>query len=140
MIDKVKIGHLIYNIYTDKLVKNKYWGRIYYDTLEIRIQSYSDGRKIKEIRLYETLLHEVIHGIDNIVKFIINDEEKCVDLIALYILQSIDILQNCKIDHFEDYLNEYEIEIKRKKVTFDMIVNMLNDNKELTKELKRVFK
>lgn len=140
MIKNVKIDYLTYDVFTNKYIENEYWGRIYYDMLEIRLQRFADGREVKEIHLYKTLLHEIIHGIDEIVKFVVSDKEDAIDLISLYILQNINILQNCKVDHFENYLDEYEIEIKRKKVVFNMIVKMLNDNEELTKKLKEIFK
>lgn len=132
-------------MFLKKKISHDYFAEIHYGTLQIRLQKYSYyNKKLKKEWVLSCLVHELIHAIDENVKFTKNSDSKenNTDLFALYVIDNIDKLVNKNLDfnHFKEYIVKCEMDINRKEMTFEAIVKMLSDNKKLVKALMEVFK
>lgn len=87
-IDKVKIVDIEYTVeYLDNACdvdihkRKALWGQIDFWTRTIRI--YNNGRPLEDVR--QTLLHEILHGLDHHLQLDLDeekDEERVIDLLA----------------------------------------------------------
>lgn len=132
-------------MFLKKKISHDYFAEIHYGTLQIRLQKYSYyNKKLKKEWVLSCLMHEIIHAIDENIKFTKhkNSKENDTDLFALYVIDNINELANKGLDfnHFKEYINKCEIDINRKEMTFEAILKMLNDNKKLVNILMEAFK
>lgn len=121
----------------DKKFSSKLLGDIDYNKLEIRIK-YDYPKQT----VYDTLVHEIVHGIDKDVFFSGKKEEVCIDLITVYVIENIKefINNEVRLKDFKEYVNNCEEGIKRVKLLFKKIIQVVDINKELFNEVERVFK
>lgn len=137
-IKHVIIGSKRYEINKsfDKKFSSKLLGDIDCNKLEIRI-----NYDYPEQTVYDTLVHEIIHGIDKDVIFSGKKEEVCIDLIKVYVIENIKefINKEAMLKDFKEYVNDCNEGIKRVKLLFNKIVQVVDINKKLFNEIKRVF-
>ena len=144
-IKSIKVGRFEYKVFLKKKISHNYFAEIHCGTLQIRLQRHSYyNKKLKKEWVLNCLVHELIHAIDENVKFTKDKDSKenDTDLFALYVIDNIEKIVNKSPDfnHFKEYINKCEMDINRKEMTFEAIVKMLSNNKKLVDMLMEVFK
>ena len=144
-IKSIKVGKFEYKVFLKKKISHDYFAEIHYGTLQIRLQRYSYyNKKLKKEFMLSCLVHEIVHAIDENVKFTKDkkSKENNTDLLALYVVDNIEKLVNKSLDfnHFKEHIVKCEMDINQKEMTFEAIVKMLSDNKKLVKILMEAFK
>ena len=76
-IKKLKIGMVTYDVYIPYNFKERddYAGQIAYDEGEIRVSAKTFGQSRKPVVMFNTLIHEILHGIDRLYSIGLFDEK-----------------------------------------------------------------
>lgn len=147
----VKIGEDIYDIKDDAEMSGTEMGSIYQGASEIKMRTITcNNKKIKKRMYFKVLMHEIVHGIEFDVLFIVptnddnddDDLENSIDLISLYIIKNIRrIIDNREenFDNFTQYIEMCESNIIRVQLLYCAILDLIDDNEKLIEEFLVVF-
>jgi len=144
---EVKIGTDIYTVnYDAEMSIMNAIGQISSCTEDIRIRRLAPNNTlIPDRQQYKTLLHEIIHGIDEVVYWCKeekeDEQEAAIELFTEYVIDYIKewISDEIHIDDFVEYCEATEIEMKRHYLFYNMIRKVIVDNQELFLEYVEIF-
>ena len=145
--NQIKIGNTIYKItYDREIITSDTLGQISATFEEIRLIDKFCNTELSDSKMYKVLLHEIIHGIDNIVfwnkESDENDEFECaIELFTEYIIDNIDrfVYGDISFEEFAGYCASTELQMKRHQLFFDSILRVIDDNQGLFSEYIELF-
>jgi len=138
-IETIKIGTDIYNInYDAEMTMDNAIGQISGATCEIRIRKISPmNTPIPERQVFKTLMHEIIHAIDHIIFWNLEEDDReieiAIELFSEFVIDNIDVFtsKTIEFEDFVEYCEMTEIKMKRHFMFFNMINRVIEDNVEL---------
>jgi len=146
-VNEVKIGTDVYKInYDGEMTIDNAVGQISPATSEIRLRKIApNNQPIPDKQLYKTLLHEIIHAIDFVVFWNLEEKqsesESGIELFAEFIVDNIEnfVMKEITFDEFCQFCEMTELNIKRHFMFFNMILRVIEENQELFVEYVEIF-